>query len=180
MHININISHTLELSNDDRWQFRLWILPRRYKLSNYVDWMGCSNVIIDRSVGTNHKKTDCDLLVEAETKWLQFLKWFIQTHFLQWKYFYFDEILTEICFASPFKNNRLLVKNGTVPIRRQAIICSNDYMINLVKVKMRNVNHALATAPILDSEQLFLNQSNFYEVKNSTLLVGLELKFTYA
>ena len=41
-------------------------------------------------------------------------------------------------------------------------------LFGLQKVDTRSADHARETAPILDCEQLFLKQSKFYEVENST------------
>ena len=42
-------------------------------------------------------------------------------------------------------------------------------------MNIRNDKHAWATAPFLDCEQLFLHEPiEFYEVENSTMLVGLK------
>ena len=50
---------------------------------------------------------------------------------------------------------------------------------SFVEVKIRNANHTRVTVPIFDYEQLFLKQSKFYLVENSTPLVGLELHDKY-
>ena len=57
---------------------------------------------------------------EAETKLPPYHRRHFQVHFLEWKCMNFSKDLTEVCSCSDY---------GLAPIRRQAIILTNDDLI---------------------------------------------------
>ena len=64
--------------------------------------------------------------------------------------------------------------NGIRRVDYGSIYMSSIYAYMFVKVNARNANRARETAPIFDCEQLFLEQWKFYQMENSTSLMGIE------
>ena len=65
--------------------------------------------------------------IEAETKWPPFSRRHVQRHFLEWKCVNCDLVFTEVC-SQVFNKQYSSIgsENGVAPIRRQAIIWTND------------------------------------------------------
>ena len=68
--------------------------------------------------------------IEAETKWPPCSRRHFQMYFLYWKFLYFDENFNEM--RSPWSNQQYSIigsDNGLAPVRRQAIIWTNDGLV---------------------------------------------------
>ena len=68
----------------------------------------------------------CLGLISLWTKWPPFRRQHVQTHFLEWKYFYFKQNFIQRCFlGSNWQYVGIALHNGLAPFRRQAIIWTN-------------------------------------------------------
>ena len=76
--------------------------------------MACARYVARQHGGYRHIQRRH---IEAETKWTTFCRRHVQTHFLEWKWLYFDQNFIEICSqASNLQYASIGPDNGWAPV----------------------------------------------------------------